>query len=95
MERELEFPELVDPTPTPTRLQMIATVGRVVHFVVADPSAGADYRPLCRAAVVTEATDRPDGMMYLAVYERAGLFFTHGMFDPAGGFMTWHWPERA
>lgn len=80
---------------TPTRLQMLATVGKIVHYV-SFGTPGGEYESTCRAAIVTEvdAEEGDLGTMILCVLNPTGLFFNRVPFDPAGAPGTWHWPER-
>jgi hypothetical protein len=90
---------------------MEPSVGRAVHYVahgtpVRDDGTQA-FRPACRAAVITEVGEYPDGIsdsdrsqiavpVGLAVLNPTGLFFHRGAVQSElgreGG--TWHWPER-
>ena len=82
------------------------SVGRTVHYV-ARGSADGKYKPVCRAAIVTEVPDLlseqpntgPDGYVqavHLMVCNPQGVFFDHDVpyddDEKPGG--TWHWPER-
>jgi hypothetical protein len=87
-------------TPTPP------SVGRVVHYV-SYGTPGGEYRPVCRAAIVTEVPELlseqpnsgPEGYVQainIMVCNPKGVFFvTDVPYDaeqkPGG---TWHWPER-
>lgn len=84
------------------------SVGRVVHYVSHGTPVRADgtqaFQPECRAAIVTEVCDNPDGVdpetgtpcVSLAVLNPTGMFFNRHLVQDettkAGG--TWHWPER-
>lgn len=81
-----------DPVPTPTRLQLLSAVGRIVHYVSLG-SADGQYPATCRAAIITDAPD-PDGTASLCVLNPAGVFFNVTTYDPAGSPGTWHYPER-
>lgn len=82
---------------------MRPSVGRVVHYV-SYGTPGGEYTSQCRAAVVTEVCDNPNGVdpetgalcVSLAVLNPTGMFFSghrsQDEIDKAGG--TWHWPER-
>jgi hypothetical protein len=79
---------------------MQPSVGRIVHYR-SFGTPGGEYKPQCRAAVVTEVGD-PDGAMAdlgligLAVLNPEGMFFNRKVrYDDTcdvGG--RWHWPER-
>lgn len=83
---------LEDPVPTPTRLQLLSAVGRIVHYVSLG-SADGQFPATCRAAMIT-AEPEPEGLSPLAVFNPAGLFFTECQYDAAGAPGTWHYPER-
>lgn len=78
---------------------MTPSVGRIIHYV-SYGGPGGEYRPACRAAVITQVVTGSD-VVGLAVLNPSGLSF-HVMvgFDdqhepdglPRGG--TWHWPEQ-
>ena len=87
------------------------TVGRIVHYVSHGSPVREDgtqaYTSVCRAAVVTEVGDWPEGIseadksniavpIGLCVLNPTGLFFHQGAMQSElgreGG--TWHWPER-
>lgn len=81
------------------------TVGRIVHYTSYGSPMRADgtqaFQSLCRAAIITEVGDDPDGPIGLCAINPTGMFF-HSIADGgceyddaperAGG--TWHWPER-
>ena len=79
------------------------TVGRLVHYV-SYGTPGGEYPSVCRAAVVTEVCDNPDGIdpetgalcVSLLAFNPTGLFFNQHVSQDEdshrGG--TWHWPER-
>lgn len=87
---------------------MKPSVGRVVHYVSHGTPVREDgtqaYASHCRAAIVTEVCDNPDGLdpetdspcVSLAVLNPTGMFFDQHLPQDedgkAGG--TWHWPER-
>jgi len=65
------------------------TIGRIVHYV-SYGSAGGEYKPACRAALVTEVREDDIG---LGVINPTGLFFDRQVRESdehTGG--TWHWP---
>jgi hypothetical protein len=76
------------------------SVGRVVHYR-SHGSAGGEYQPQCRAAIVTEVGD-PEGAdadlakIGLAVLNPEGMYFSRGVPYDASGDRggQWHWPER-
>lgn len=72
---------------------MKPTVGRVVHWVAAGHSLGANTSTsTCRAAIVTEVTD--DTTISAAVFTTRGtLFYTDLTYDANNAGATWHWPE--
>lgn len=74
--------------------QQLPSVGRVVHYT-AYGTPGGEYKPACRAAVITEVEDAgdPESLVGLAVLNPTGMFFNqHVPFGEGGG--RWHWPER-
>jgi len=75
------------------------SVGRIVHYV-SYGTPGGEYTSQCRAAIVTEVTENPDGgspFASLCVLNPEGQFFNRYVhLDPTGTVGgTWHWPERA
>lgn len=82
------------------------SVGRVVHYV-SYGTPGGEYTSQCRAAIITEVGQWPDGIseadkhniavpVGLAVLNPEGMFFNRGCMQSEGGHTggTWHWPER-
>jgi hypothetical protein len=79
------------------------SVGRIVHYV-SFGTPGGEYDSQCRAAVVTEVCDNPDGIdpeagkpcVSLAVLNPEGMFFKQHLAqdEDADAAGTWHWPER-
>jgi len=82
------------------------SIGRIVHYV-SYGTPGGEYASQCRAAIITEVGDWPEGIseadkhniavpVGLAVLNPTGVFFDQGVKQSegsnAGG--TWHWPER-
>lgn len=69
------------------------TVGRIVHYRSYGTPDG-EYEPKCRAAIVTEVSPIPLGVVDLAVVNPSGLFFDRNVrldeTGTRGG--TWHWP---
>jgi len=70
-------------------------VGEIVHYV-SYSTPGGEYRPVCRAAVVTQIVTHAEGLprVGLAVLNPTGMFFNPDIppgMGMAGG--TWHWPE--
>ena len=70
---------------------MRPSVGRIVHY--------AQGGTICRAAVVTEVTNRgqvslcvllPGGMSFESLVHEGGLIANTALHPPG----TWHWPER-
>lgn len=85
---------------------MKPSIGRIVHYV-SYGTPGGEYGKECRAAVVTEVADYPDGVseadkpniavpVGLCVMNPTGLFFKRGVMQSEVGREggTWHWPER-
>jgi hypothetical protein len=85
---------------------MKPTIGRVVHYV-SYGTPGGEYGKECRAAIVTEVGDYPEGVsdadmdniavpVGLCVLNPTGQFFNRGVMQSElgreGG--SWHWPER-
>lgn len=76
---------------------MKPSVGRIVHYR-SYGTPGGEYTSECRAAVVTEVSEKSGGSwkLSLAVLNPEGMFFNracpHDEGDKVGG--TWHWPER-
>lgn len=84
------------------------TVGRIVHYVSHGTPVRTDgtqaYTAQCRAAVIAELCDAPDGIdpetgtpcVSLCVLNPTGVFFSsHLPFDDTMAPGSWHWPERA
>jgi hypothetical protein len=81
-------------------------VGRVVHYA-SYGTPGGEFKPDCRAAIITALReppkDHPDAeLVDLAVLNPTGMFFNQrcphdegflrdDVTRPGG---TWHWPER-
>lgn len=87
------------------------SVGRVVHYVSHGtpirPDGTQAYTPQCRAAIITEVGDWPEGIsdadrsniavpVGLCVLNPTGMFFQQGAMQSEDGREggTWHWPER-
>lgn len=89
----------------------LPSIGRIVHYV----SHGTPVRPdgtqafhaECRAAVITEVGDYPEGIseadrsniavpVGLAVLNPTGMFFQRGAMQSELGHEggSWHWPEQ-
>lgn len=79
---------------------MIPSVGRIVHYVSQGSGDGV-YPSVCRAAIVTEVSDRT-GRPSLMVCNPTGVHFRDEVqylepqedsyeYERKG---TWHWPER-
>jgi hypothetical protein len=82
------------------------SVGRVVHYV-SYGTPGGEYTSQCRAAIITEVGEWPEGAseadkrniavpVGLAVLNPTGVFFDRGVMQSEEGREggTWHWPER-
>jgi hypothetical protein len=82
------------------------TVGATVHYV-SYGTPGGEYASVCRAAVITEVGDWPEGIseadkhniavpVGLAVLNPEGVFFNRGCKQSEGSHDggTWHWPEK-
>jgi hypothetical protein len=82
------------------------SVGRVVHYV-SYGTPGGEYASQCRAAIITEVGEWPEGIsdadkgniavpVGLAVLNPEGMFFNRGCMQSELGHEggTWHWPER-
>ncbi len=81
---------------------MTPSVGRIVHYV-SYGTPGGEYGQECRAAIITAVDSVEAGIVSLAVFNPAGIFFNQRC-DHAepeatvdgrvltGG--TWHQPER-
>lgn len=72
------------------------SVGRVVHYR-SYGTPGGEYKPECRAAIITYVYETQEDVVALAVLNPTGMFFDgHVPFDDSIGFSggTWHWPER-
>lgn len=77
------------------------SIGRTVHYI-SYGTPGGEYKPECRAAIVTEVSKDPNDAerVGLAIQNPTGVFFNslkqggipHEESDHEGG--TWHWPER-
>lgn len=72
------------------------SVGRVVHYRSYGTPNG-EYKPECRAAVITEVDEDPPtdapAWVGLAVLNPEGIFLKRDVpHGTTGG--TWHWPER-
>jgi len=71
------------------------SVGRIVHYK-SYGTPGGEYKPECRAAVVTEV----DGLVVgLAVLNPSGMFFNRSLAASSEGCVNslsgcWHWPDR-
>ncbi|WP_318205387.1 hypothetical protein [Streptomyces sp. SCL15-4] len=85
---------------------MTPSVGRVVHYV-SYGTPGGEYTSQCRAAVITEVGEWPEGVseedrhniavpIGLAVLNPTGVFFDRKVMQSEVGREggTWHWPER-
>lgn len=89
----------------------IPSVGRVVHYVSHGSPVRADgtqaFPSVCRAAIITEVGDWPEGISQadrsniavpvgLAVLNPTGMFFQQGCMQSELGHEggSWHWPER-
>lgn len=72
---------------------MKPTIGRIVHYR-SYGTPGGEYDSECRAALVTEVSQRVQNMVGLAVMNPTGMFFNreieHDEDRRHGG--TWHWP---
>lgn len=81
-------------------------IGEPVHYV-SYGTPGGEFGKECRAAIVTEVGDYPDGVsdadksniavpVGLAVLNPTGMFFHQGAMQSELGHEggTWHWPER-
>jgi hypothetical protein len=72
----------------------VPTVGQRVHYV-SYGTPGGEYPSTCRAAVVTDVANEPDGTISLAVLNPTGMFFdldvAHDVRKRPG---TWHWPDH-
>ena len=87
---------------------MKPSVGRIVHYV-SYGTPGGEYKPACRAAVITEVTGFEPGVS-LCVMNPTGLFLNQDVPEDQGTDVgntdgplcgsriyhggTWHWPER-
>lgn len=82
------------------------SVGRIVHYT-SYGTPGGEYGKECRAAVITEVGEYPEGVsaedeaniavpVGLAVLNPTGMFFNCGVMQSEAGREggTWHWPER-
>ena len=79
------------------------SVGRVVHYRSYGTPDG-EFKPECRAAIITEVIDpenRTEDMSWvgLAVLNPTGMYFDRDVpesFAKDGNHKggTWHWPER-
>ncbi|MFE9412389.1 hypothetical protein ACFYN0_26875 [Streptomyces sp. NPDC006704] len=75
------------------------SIGRIVHYR-SHGTPGGQYRPQCRAAIITETGQQLDTdgrtRVGLAVLNPTGLHFNTACAQDEdarqGG--TWHWPER-
>jgi hypothetical protein len=86
-----------------TPLVSTPTVGRFVHYV-SYGTPNAEYPSTCRASVITEVCDNPDGIdpetgtqcVGLAVFNPTGMFFNRHIPADQDGKKpgTWHWPDR-
>lgn len=84
---------------------MKPTIGANVHYV-SYGTPGGEYPSVCRAAIITEVGQWPDGIseadkhniavpVGLAVLNPEGMFFNRGCMQSEGSHDggTWHWPE--
>lgn len=78
--------------------RQVPSIGRVVHYV-SYGTPGGEFKPACRAAIISEVAASPESeVVGLVVLNPTGLFF-HSLAsggcphdeDHAGG--SWHWPE--
>lgn len=89
----------------------LPSVGRIVHYVSHGTPVRADgtqaFSSVCRAAIITQVGDWPDGIseadrsniavpVGLAVLNPTGMFFHQGCMQSELGHEggSWHWPER-
>jgi hypothetical protein len=77
------------------------SVGRVVHYRSHGspvlPDGTQRYADRCRAAIITDVSDHPDGEGYvsLCVLNPTGIFFDEECpHDEGKAPGSWHWPER-
>jgi hypothetical protein len=73
---------------------MIPTIGRIVHYH-SYGTPGGEYKPLPRAAVVTEISDTDETKVGLCVFNPTGLFFNREVpFSETPKPGHWNWPPR-
>lgn len=71
----------------------VPSVGRIVHYQSYGTPKG-EYKPLARAAVVTEV-DEDGSTVGLCVLNPTGQFFNqHVPFSPTPEPGYWNWPPR-
>jgi len=87
------------------------SIGQIVHYVAHGTPIREDgtqaFPPACRAAIITEVGEYPDGIsnadrsqiavpVGLAVLNPTGMFFHQGAMQSELGHEggSWHWPER-
>jgi hypothetical protein len=76
------------------QLQLLAMIGMGCHYV-SRGSADGVYRPICRAAIITEALDVDSGQVGVHIMYPNGAGWQQDVpYDPAGAPGSWHWPER-
>lgn len=69
---------------------MVASIGRIVHYVSFGSPGGEFPAGYCRPAIVTEI--EPVG---LCVFNPSGQWFNRDVpHDEKKAAGTWHWPER-
>lgn len=93
-------------------MSQLPTVGRIVHYVSHGSPVREDgtqaFTAQCRAAIITEVGDYPEGIsevdrgniavpVGLCVLNPTGQFFQQGAMQSELGHEggSWHWPERA
>jgi hypothetical protein len=81
------------------------SVGRIVHYCShgspVQPDGTQQYKPECRAAIITAVEDPAGqaggGIVSLAVLNPEGMFFKGGVSYVHAEHVTggsWHWPEQ-
>lgn len=71
------------------------TVGRIVHYQ-SYGTPGGEYKPLPRAAVITEVSESQPFLVGLCVLNPTGQFFNRDVpyaLEPTPGH--WSWPPRS